>query len=133
MVCACEAQTPWLLATKTGSKPSDGSVRIYITDTSTTNWTVPANWNNSSNKIEAIGGGAGGRFGTPTSNLGGGGGAYAYTNNVTLTPGASVGVHVGSGGASGGDGGDSYICNITTGCADITGASVVVGAEGDAF
>ena len=61
--------------------------RIYLTASGT--WTVPADWNSSSNSIETIGGG--GHSGT--SNIGGGGGgggAYAKISNLSLTPGASV-------------------------------------------
>ena len=51
-------------------------------------------------------GGAGGWETTPDDAPGGGGGALAYANNITVTPGDVIGVTVGRGGlASGGDGG----------------------------
>ena len=64
--------------------------------TSGSSWTVPANWNSSSNTIEAIGAGGGG---TSYPDTAGGGGAYAKISNVSLTPGASVSYSVGAGGA----------------------------------
>lgn len=78
-------------------------VEIFLTDTSLSTWTVPTNWNNTNNKIEVIGGGAGGRTGIASTSGGGGGGGggYAYATNVTLTPGASVNVSIGISGAGG--------------------------------
>ena len=65
----------------------------------TTSWTVPSDWNNSANTIEAIGEGGNGQ---PVSggNYGyaGGGGAYSAIGNLTLTVGASIAVRIGSGG-----------------------------------
>ena len=103
---------------------------IFITDTSQTSWTVPSDWNNSSNSIEVIGGGAGGDYA-----YGGGGGAYSKSNNVTLTPGSTVGIQVGEGGVGGTGGGDgtagedTWLCNSTSNCASISGTAVVVGAK----
>jgi len=65
--------------------------------TSGTSWTVPADWNSAANTIEGIG--AGGTAGTLSS--GGGGGAYARVSNVTLTPGASIPIQIGTAGAGG--------------------------------
>lgn len=53
--------------------------------TSGTNWTVPSDWNNSSNTVECIGSG---------SHLGGGG-AYAKISNLSLTIGANVSCQLG--------------------------------------
>ena len=66
------------------------SVVVFLT--SGTSYTRPADWNNSNNKIECIGGGAAGGISVvvdPCAPLidpgpGGGGGAYAATPNVTL-------------------------------------------------
>lgn len=80
------------------------SPAAQIIITTTTSWTVPSDWNNADNKIEAIGGGGGGggaiggQYGGGT---GGGGGEYRAATNVTLTPGASIPVVVGSGGQGG--------------------------------
>src|SRR5258707_11255963 len=72
--------------------------------TSGTTWTVPNDWNNSSNTIEAIGaggGGAGGHLASGNPGAGGGGGAYATISNVALTPGASIAIQIGQGGIGG--------------------------------
>jgi hypothetical protein len=71
-----------------------GSKQVVLT--SGTTWTVPADWNNGNNKIEAIGGGQGGGFGWGT---GGGGAAYTVLANVALTPGAVIPIVIGQGGA----------------------------------
>jgi hypothetical protein len=112
-----------------------GSYVIFLT--SGTSWQVPSNWNDSINKIEVIGGGGGGGGSGGNTGGGGGGGAYELASNVTLTPGSTVTIAVGSGGSggtfSGGaafPGGDTYLCNSMTNCASILGTSVVVGAKG---
>ncbi len=66
--------------------------------TSGTTWTVPSDWNSSSNTVEAIGAGGSG-FGT-----GAGGGAYAQISNLTLTPGGTVAFQIGTPGGSSGAG-----------------------------
>lgn len=77
----------------TAGSGAAGEVVVYLTSGSS--WTVPANWNSSSNIIEAIGGGSyGAGF-----NSGGGGGAYAKIFNLALTPGASIPYQVGEGGS----------------------------------
>jgi hypothetical protein len=63
--------------------------------TTGTSWTVPADWDNSSNSIHLIGAGGGGAASARTldnraAGGGGGGGGYTVLNNQTLTPGASV-------------------------------------------
>jgi len=79
-----------------GSSPTGNPVIIYLTTTGDGTWTVPTDWNNSNNSIECIGGGGnGGAGGGAADNGGGGGGAYAKVTNLTLTPGASINVHVG--------------------------------------
>jgi hypothetical protein len=124
--------------TSTGVSVTMGHTTTTVTYlTASTTWTVPANWNNSSNTIETIGGGGGGGGGG-TSNTtnsgagggGGGGGAYSIATNVTLTPSAQVTVSVGAGGAAAATGADSFFCNATTNCANIASSSVVVGAKG---
>jgi len=98
-----------------------------------TSTTVPADWNNSNNSIETIGGGGAGHDGNSSSNkgAGGGGGAYSKATNVTLTQSATVNYVVGSGGATtGATGGDTYFCNATSNCLSIAGAAVVSGAHG---
>ncbi len=77
--------------------------RIYLTSASG-QWTVPSDWNNAHNTIEAIGGGGGAGAGYATAS--GGGGAYAKVSNVTLTPGVALDYVVGQGGMWGGYAGD---------------------------
>ncbi|MDP2598346.1 MAG: hypothetical protein Q8P49_00780 [Candidatus Liptonbacteria bacterium] len=81
---------------------------IFISSTVATTWTVPADWNNSSNTIEVIGGGGGGGASTGGGG-GGGGGAYAKISKFTTsTTGGTVRIEVGSGGTSGVAGQISY-------------------------
>jgi len=70
-----------------------------FTSVGTTNWTVP----NGVTSISAvtIGGGGGGAIGDPSNyGSGGSGGGLAYGNNISVTPGESLTVIVGDGGAS---------------------------------
>lgn len=85
--------------------------------TSGTTWTVPSDWTNT-NTIEVIGGGAAGRTGSVGNYYGGGGGggAYSKSSNLTLTPGASVTVRIGSGGAADTAGGDTIFNGTGTTC-----------------
>ncbi len=71
--------------------------------TSSQTFSRPADWNDSSNSLEAIGGGAGGS----TNGQGGGGGAYAKSVNYTIA--ASNSVVVGAGGSAEGGGGVTYL------------------------
>lgn len=72
----------------------------YIT-TGTSTWSVPADWNNGMNKIEAIGSGGGGAQGTSAAGGGGGGGgAYQSITNYSASAGASVPVTVGAAGGA---------------------------------
>lgn len=115
------------------------SVSRVIFLTSGATWTVPTDWNDANNEIEAIGGGGGGEgSGYYDGGGGGGGGGYSMVSNVTLTPGSTVAVQVGTGGAgglasdtsNGAAGGDTWFCNSTSNCGSITGSAVVVGAYG---
>jgi murein DD-endopeptidase MepM/ murein hydrolase activator NlpD len=104
----------------------------YIT-TGTTSYAVPIDWHNNNNTIEVIGGSGGGATGgngQAASGGGGGGGAYSKATNVNMPRGTTVTVAVGSAGGIAGTGGDSYVCNSTSNCADITGSAVRVGAKG---
>src|SRR3954465_10706214 len=87
-------------------KPQKVHAQIFLT--SGTSWTVPSDWSNSNNTIEAIGagGGGGGGFldnsGSGGEGAGGGGaGAYSKATNVTLSPGSTVTVAIGAGGGGG--------------------------------
>lgn len=84
-----------------------GALKVYqITNTATTSWTVPSDWNSSSNTIHLIGGGGGGAGAAATGNTkaagaGGGGGGYRVLTNYSTTPSSSITVAVGTGGTSG--------------------------------
>jgi len=92
-------------ATGDGIYSNDTTFDPYSTIffTSGTSWTVPADWNDSDNTIEVIGGGGGGRgrAGDWSTPLGGGGGAYSKITNLVLTLGGSVTYQVGLGGPGG--------------------------------
>ncbi|MBR0704578.1 hypothetical protein JQ599_32065 [Bradyrhizobium diazoefficiens] len=123
---------------------SDPPAKVIVLDESTS-WTVPADWNNSNNSIELIGGGGGGAAGDGSGNsgAGGGGGAYAKNSNVALTPGAAVAVVIGAGGpggttsgAAGASGGDTSFNNgaivAKGGGGGVAGATPAGGAGGSA-
>src|ERR1700742_1404511 len=62
-------------------------VHVYLTlaDGNTHTWTVPSDWNNADNTVEAIGGGGAGESTNPTDEdepAGGGGGAYSAVRNL---------------------------------------------------
>lgn len=79
------------------------------TTTGAQTWTVPADWNNTSNTIEVIASGGGG--GTPAgagSGSGGGGGGYSKITNLALTPGATVNFFGSTGGAANTAGPDAW-------------------------
>src|SRR3990167_2739364 len=67
---------------------------VFITTPGASSWTVPVGV--TSVKVEAIGGGGGSSWGS-----GGGGGAYALASNISVTPGSSISVSVGTGGIGG--------------------------------
>jgi hypothetical protein len=121
---------------------SGRTCRGFITQTGTTTFTVPTNWNNSANTVEAIGAGGGGyTTGGSFQAAGGAGGAYAkITNWASSTPGSSITVFVGSGGLGGSGGGDknglngrdtffNYISGNTSSCSN-TVSLCAKGGEG---
>jgi hypothetical protein len=96
--------------------------QIFIV--SGTTWTVPADWNPSSNTIETIGGGGGGQTAdTNFAGSGGGGGGYSKITNLVLTPGNSMTIQIGTGGAAGQAGGDTWFNAVSL-------AASSVGAKG---
>jgi hypothetical protein len=117
------AQNYW----KTYVTQTSGTVVVNLTSGS--NWTVPLNWPNDNNTIEALGGGGAGGYGGYFAS-GGGGGAYSSSKNVVLTPGAVVAYQVGAGGAAlpsspGGAGGDTWFSGTSL-------SNALVGAQGGA-
>jgi hypothetical protein len=101
---------------------------VFLTTTGAGTWTVPADWTNV-NTVEVIGGGGGGRSSTTGGAGGGGGGAYSKATNIaTFTPGTTVNnFSVGTGGAAGATGGDTWF-GATTLAASLVGAKGGVGA-----
>ena len=114
-----------------GSYRQTLTTQVTVTLTSGTTWTVPANWNSSNNFVECIGGGAGGlqngAAGVNYGGPGGGGGAYARGNNITLTAGASVPISIGAGGTQGVSGSDT---SFNSGAVLAKGGSVGSGTTG---
>jgi RHS repeat-associated protein len=95
---------------------------------SSTTWTVPSDWNNADNSIEAIGGGGGGggATGANAGAGGGGGGEYRKAVNVTLVPGVAVSIVIGAGGA----GGSTAPSNGSAGTATTFNGSTIVANPG---
>jgi hypothetical protein len=83
-----------------------GALKVYqITNTATTSWTVPSDWNSSSNTIYMIGAGGGGGTSAVSGNNraaggGGGGGGYTAVSNYSASPSASVTVAIGTSSAN---------------------------------
>lgn len=67
---------------------------IFLTTTGAGTWTVPSDWNSSSNTIECLGAGGSGNGGSAGG--GAGGGAYSAISNLSLTPGGSASYSVGA-------------------------------------
>lgn len=109
---------------------------VYVTP-GTYSWTVPQGVTSVS--VVCIGGGGGGV--DTTTNIyssGGGGGGLGYKNAIAVTPGDSITVVVGAGGAVGSNGGDSYFVDAVTvaglggtvGSGNNTGLTIAGGAGG---
>jgi hypothetical protein len=83
----------------------------YISNTSTTSWTTPADWNPDNNIIHMIGGGGGGSGSrwTSTTNRagggGGGGGGYTKITNYSSVAGTPTSITIGTAGTAGAAGG----------------------------
>jgi len=93
------------------------TIAYLITDTSTSFWQVPSNWNNLNNTIHMIGAGGGGAAGLSTTNNwnGGGGGGGGYTQIVNfVTPYSLIPIAVGTGGLGGAAGGNGGAGTATT-------------------
>jgi hypothetical protein len=97
---------------------------VYL-PSGTTTWTVPSNV--TSVQVECIGAGGSGAIGYSHGAGGGGGGAYAVNPAVSVTPGSSVTVAVGSGGAgvstytAGNSGGDTCFGGSSLGSCTVGG------------
>lgn len=103
---------------------------IFLTTTGAGTWTVPADWTNV-NKIECIGGGGGGRI-SAAGGGGGGGGAYSSISNTSAySAGNVIDFSVGTGGASGGNGNDTWF-GATSLASSLVGAKGGTGSTGTA-
>ncbi len=109
---------------------------IILTDTADGSWDVPADWNDSNNSIQAIGGGGAGFSADATHGAGGGGGgAYSVVTNANLPEGTAIDIQVGAGGSAGVNGEDSFLGGATCGASTIcakggTTATDANGAQG---
>ena len=72
---------------------SAGERKFIISRTDSTKFQVPSDWNSSNNSIECFGGGGCAGY-HPSGSGGGGGGGYSRKNNVTLTAGSIVDIHI---------------------------------------
>jgi hypothetical protein len=124
-----------------GNVKSYNSVKIVILLTAGTSWTVPSDWDNNNNTIEAIGAGGGGGKGDGNGfGCGGGGGEWRKTTNVTLTPNGTMAYTIGTAGTAGttgngGNGSNTTVMSTTLiavgGSGGVySGAAVLTGAAG---
>ena len=94
--------------------PLDPGGTFVVNYTANDTFTVPANV--TSLTVEAWGaGGGGGKSTAANNNAGGGGGGGGYArSSLTVTPGSSITVNVGTGGTASNNGGDSWFGSSTT-------------------
>ena len=110
------------------SSVSGGNTTLTFTNTTSCDWTVPANITSALTIVVVGGGGGGGYYGNAG---GGGGGAVLVTTNFALTPGAVIPIVVGAGGAGSSAGPGSNGGN-TTFNSTVIAAGGGGGAGGDA-
>jgi hypothetical protein len=91
-----------------GALKTSDTTKVAYQLTTGTSWTVPTDWNSSSNNIYLFGGGGGGggsvvasTTGAHVSGGGGGGGGFTSVTNATLTPSGSVTYAIGASGTQG--------------------------------
>ena len=92
-------------------------------------WIIPAGI--TSINVCAFGAGAGGANAGSGYGVGGGGGGFGETDNLTVTPGATVYYYVGQGGAQGANGANSWV-NIKANAAPTSTANGALGRGGTA-
>ena len=98
-----------------------------FTSTGSTNWTVPDGVSTVS--VVAVGGGGGGSFNEQGT---GGGGGLAWANNVSVTPGSTISVTVGTGGNGASSDGNSANNGGNSSFGSIFTALGGLGAQGGA-
>ena len=103
-------------ASGSGGSGGDGTGEAFFPEPGQYDWVCPAGV--TSVCVVCVGGGGGA---TMDEQGGGGGGGLGYTNNISVTPGNTYKVQVGSGGVGdvtpgnyGCRGGDSWFVNTTT-------------------
>jgi len=110
---------------------------VFLTAVGAGTWPVPASWNDADNEVHCIGGGGGGGSGTGNGGGGGGGGAgYSRIANLDLTPSASVPFSVGapgvgSPGAAGTPGGDTWFNGASLAAASVGAKGGLGGTTGN--
>ncbi len=91
---------------------------LACTDTTATTITVPADWNSFNNKVEAVAAGQNGQSSVYPTVVGNGGigGGYAVKTNLSLTPGASASIQIGTANsyASPTTAADTWVVNTST-------------------
>lgn len=102
------------------------TIILFASDGGIKYWTVDDTWNDGDNYVGTLAAGGGGALATYGGGQGGGGGAYSQSDNIDLTPGASVPYAVGLGGAAGARGGETWFGAATY------GASLVAAIAGEA-
>lgn len=119
--------------------PAGGSQKV-VSLTAGTLWSVPHDWNNSSNAVECFGGGGGSGAGSTSGSTGGngggggGGGGYAAVTNLALASGAAITYQVGAAGSVASAGGDTWFNGATISASSVGakggsgGATAVVGS-----
>lgn len=97
-------------------KASAADTTIYITSGSS--WTVPSDWNASSNKVECVGSGGNGASAgrNRRPGAGGGGGAYSYIVNAPYTVGSNIAYTI----ATGGSASDTFFNGTSVANADLS-------------
>lgn len=114
ITCTSRDPVTFFVGTNSQNIGNNNGIAFTTTDynihvlTSGSSWSVPSDFNPSSNTIHLFGGGGGGANGYSTVGKtgggGGGGGGYTRATNVALTPSGSVAITVGGGGAGGSSG-----------------------------
>lgn len=112
---------------------------VQIILNSGTTWVVPSDWNNADNSVQCFGGGAAGAGSnggkTQLGAAGGGAGAYARGDNISLTRGSTIQVRIGAGGSpvstdAGNPGGDTCFNATSLTDAVSNGNTISVAAPG---
>lgn len=91
--------TYWSTTYRTGAATATDYVGLSTTITGTQSWSIPTGWR--SIQIFGVGGGGGGAGGAVNARGGGGGGYTRTSGAISVTPGTSYAIEIGSGGSGG--------------------------------